>query len=124
LDDGPHVGNRTNHKWAFQAVLPGASIPAGLLSAGIERLEQDVSEIRSVAQRDPILAADGAVSLMERIWPAFEHIDTSSGALGGAVYCTLSEMIAVIAAPPEPRRKRKRAAAGWIACGRPFMTTA
>ena len=38
-----------------------------------------------------VLAAEGCVSLMERLWSALEHIDTSSGALGGAVqaFCFL-----------------------------------
>ena len=41
-----------------------------------------------MARVDAVLAGDGIVSLMERIWPAFERIDTSSGALGSAVNWT------------------------------------
>jgi len=38
-----------------------------------------------------------AVSLMERIWPAFQDIDTSSGALGTAVARTLEQLIPILA---------------------------
>jgi hypothetical protein len=55
-----------------------------------------------------VLAADGAVSLMERLWPAFEQIDTSSGALGGAVNWTLGELIPVIATAPADVKTRDR----------------
>jgi hypothetical protein len=33
---------------------------------------------------------------MERIWPAFERIDTSSGSLGGAVNWTQSELLPIV----------------------------
>jgi hypothetical protein len=49
-----------------------------------------------VAKSDPVAAGDGVVSLMERIWPAFQGIDTSSGALGAAVFRTVSELIPIL----------------------------
>ncbi len=76
----------------------------------IERLKEAVSEIRAVGRRDPVLAADGVVGLVERIWPAFEHVDTSSGALGCAVQRTLDELIPLIAnASADPRTRD-----GWL----------
>lgn len=36
------------------------------------------------------------MSLMERIWPAFQGIDTSSGALGAAVFRTVNELIPIL----------------------------
>jgi diguanylate cyclase (GGDEF)-like protein len=47
-----------------------------------------------------VLAAEGCVSLIERLWPALEHIDTSSGALGGAVHRTLDELMAILVSAP------------------------
>ena len=47
-----------------------------------------------------MLAAEGCVSLLERLWPALEGIDTSSGALGGAVHRTLDELIPVLISAP------------------------
>jgi len=102
------VGDRTSHKWAFKARFRARAFGWRGSRLAIERLKQAVSEIRAVARRDPILAADGAVSLMERLWPAFEHIDTSSGALGGAVNWTLGELIPVIARAPADAKTRGR----------------
>jgi hypothetical protein len=64
----------------------------------IGRLKEAASEIRSVAKSDPVAAGDGVVSLMERIWPAFQGIDTSSGALGAAVFRTITELIPILTA--------------------------
>ena len=47
-----------------------------------------------------MLAAEGCVSLMERLWPALQDIDTSSGALGGAVHRTLDALIPVLISAP------------------------
>lgn len=108
MNDRLHVGDRTSHKWAFKARFRARAFGWRGSRLAIERLKQAVSEIRTVARRDPILAADGAVSLMERLWPAFEHIDTSSGALGGAVNWTLGELIPVIAGAPADAKTRGR----------------
>ena len=72
----------------------------------IDRLNQARSEIRAVNRSDPVAAAEGVVVLTERIWPAFEHIDTSSGALGGAVRRTLENLVPVLIEAPadEPTR--------------------
>ena len=48
------------------------------LAKAIERLKSASSEIRAVARVDPVTAAEGVIALAQRIWPAFEHIDTSS----------------------------------------------
>jgi hypothetical protein len=100
------MGVRTIHKWAFKARFRARAFGWRGSRLAIERLKQAVSEIRAVARRDPVVAADGAVSLMERLWPAFEHIDTSSGALGGAVNWALGELIPVIAAAPADAKTR------------------
>jgi hypothetical protein len=46
----------------------------------IPRVRQAVSEIKAVARHDPALAAEGAVLSLERVSPALEHVDSSSGA--------------------------------------------
>jgi hypothetical protein len=85
------------YKWEFLPRFHAGALGWNGSRAAIERLQQAVAEIRRVAQRDPVTAADGAVRLMERIWPAFAHIDTSSGALGGAVGWAVAELVPVIA---------------------------
>jgi hypothetical protein len=80
----------SGHRWAFKTRFRASAYGwHGSALAG-KRLEEAVREINSVAKSDRVSAADGCVSLMERLWPALEHIDTSSGALGGAVHRTLT----------------------------------
>ena len=45
-------------------------------------------------------AADGAVTLIERLSPALEQVDSSSGAIGTAVNNALHELVAMIASAP------------------------
>jgi hypothetical protein len=47
----------------------------------ITRLQEALSEIKKVARLEPLLAAEGAIALLERISPALEHVDSSSGAI-------------------------------------------
>lgn len=87
-----------------QGPLPGARLRLAGSSLAITRLKEVVSEITKVAKTDLILGAEGAVALMERLWPALQDIDTSSGALGGAVHKTLDALIPIlIKAPADPK---------------------
>lgn len=84
------------HKWDFTArfrrhAFGWRSQPA------ILRIRQAVSEIKGVARKDPVLAAVGAVAFIERISPALEHVDSSSGAIGTAVNHALREVAAIVA---------------------------
>ena len=73
-----------------------------------KRLLEAVSEIKKAARSDPLLAADGAVALMERLWPALQQIDSSSGALGNAVRRTLETLIPVLIAAPADSQTRAK----------------
>ena len=66
----------------------------------IGRIKEAVSEIKRVARRDPVLAGEGAVVLLERLSPALEHVDSSSGAIGTAVNNAISALVPLIAAAP------------------------
>ena len=46
-----------------------------------------------MGKTDPVLAAEGAIRLIEKIWPALQQVDSSSGMLGGAVAETVHEVI-------------------------------
>jgi hypothetical protein len=87
------------HKWEFRArfrrhAFGWKSQPA------IQRIKQAVSEIKKVARRDPLLAADGAVLFLERVSPAIENVDGSSGAIGTAVNRAIEELVPIVAAAP------------------------
>jgi hypothetical protein len=96
----------SRHKWEFKPrfrrhAFGWKSQPA------IQRVKQAAGEIRKVARRDPALAADGAVTLLERLSPALEHVDGSSGAIGTAVHNAIAELVTVIAGAPADRGTRE-----------------
>ena len=97
------------HSWRFKArfrrhAFGWKSQPA------MARLQEAVSEITLVARIEPILGAEGAVALLERISPALENVDSSSGAIGTAVNHTITELVSVIVAAPADQRTR----AAWL----------
>ena len=79
-------------EWQFKRKFRTNAYGWRASSLAIGRLKEAAAEIKSVAKSDPVAAGDGVVSLMERIWPAFQGIDTSSGALGAAVFRTVNEL--------------------------------
>jgi hypothetical protein len=98
------------HKWTFTARFRSGAY--GWRGSGVatRRLKEAVAEIRKVARTDQVLAAEGAVALMSRLWPALQDIDTSSGALGNAVYVTLERLIPVLVSAPADQMART----GWL----------
>jgi hypothetical protein len=74
----------------------------------IQRLKEALTEIRQIARADPALAADGAVILLERLSPALEQVDSSSGAIGTAVNRAIDALVPVIAAADVPATVRMR----------------
>lgn len=61
-----------------------------------------------VVRIDPALAGQGAVLLLEKLSPAVNQIDSSSGALGNATNGVVEKMVPLIAATSVPRRVRER----------------
>lgn len=97
----------TSHKWAFAARFRRAAF--GWKSAlPIQRLKEALIEIRQIARADPVLAADGAVALLEKLSPALEHVDNSSGAIGTAVNRAIDALVPVIAGVDVPAAVRMR----------------
>jgi hypothetical protein len=95
------------HRWAFQARFRAHAYGWRGSSLATTRLKEAVREINSVAKSDRVLAAEGCVSLMERLWPALEDIETSTGALGGAIHRALDdELIPILIAAPADLKTR------------------
>src|SRR5437867_582710 len=65
------------HRWAFVARFSRRfgwqSKPA------VQRVREAVAEIVKEARREPMTAASGAVLFLEKVAPAIEHVDGSSG---------------------------------------------
>jgi len=71
----------TSHRWAFAARFRRGAF--GWKSAlPIQRLKEALAEIRQIARADPVLAADGAVALLEKLSPALEHVDSGFVRMG------------------------------------------
>jgi hypothetical protein len=66
----------------------------------IKRVKEAVSEIKQVAKKDKALAAEGAVLLLEKLSPAIQHVDSSSGAIGNTVNNAIGTLAGIIAAAP------------------------
>lgn len=87
------------HKWAFaprfrRNAFGWRSQPA------IQRVKEAVAEIKKAAKTDPVLAASGAVVFLEKLSPALERIDSSSGAIGTAVNHAIDALVTIIANAP------------------------
>jgi len=97
---------RSVHKWAFPARFRAGAYSWKASRLACQRLREAVSEIKKVAKKDPLIGAEGAVRLMEKLWPALEHVDSSSGALGSAVNKTLGDLIPIVIDAPADEKTR------------------
>jgi hypothetical protein len=96
------------YTWTFKARLRARAFGWRGSHLACQRLKEAVTEIKKVARKDPVTAGDGVVSLMERIWPAFQDVDTSSGALGSAVYWAQDELLPIAIESPADRKTRDK----------------
>ena len=97
------------HKWQFKArfrrhAFGWRSQPA------MQRLREALTEIRKAARQSLVIGAEGGVVLIERLSPAIEQVDSSSGAIGSAVYVALEELAGLISDAPAPPAVRE----AWI----------
>lgn len=95
------------HKWEFRSrfrrhAFGWKSQPA------IKRIKEAVSEIKKVARKDKALAAEGAVLFLERVSPALEHVDSSSGAIGTAVNNAIAALVDIIVSAPADEQTRQK----------------
>ena len=102
------MSKSAQHKWIFPARFRANAYSWKASRLACQRLREAVSEIKKVAKKDPVLGAEGAVRLMEKLWPALQHVDSSSGALGSAVNKALDSLIPIIVdAPAESKIRAK-----------------
>ncbi|MDZ4834209.1 MAG: hypothetical protein SGJ27_10570 [Candidatus Melainabacteria bacterium] len=85
------------HKWEFKPRFRRGSF-GWKSQPAITRIRQAVSEIKKVARKDTALAGEGAVTFFERLSPAIEKVDSSSGSIGSAVNKAIEDLVPIIAA--------------------------
>jgi NAD(P)-dependent dehydrogenase (short-subunit alcohol dehydrogenase family) len=105
----------SKHEWEFKARFRRSAF-GWKSQPAIQRVKQAVSEIKKVARSEPVLAADGAVTFLERVSAAIEHVDGSSGAIGTAVNNAIVELVPIIAnAPADPKTRDDWLERLWVA---------
>lgn len=103
------MNNKTKpHKWTFTSRFRTGAFGWKGSRLACQRIKVAVSEIRKVARKDPLLGAEGAIKLMEKLWPALQHIDTSSGVLGTAVYNAMGVLVGVVVEAPADEKTRAK----------------
>jgi hypothetical protein len=111
-------------RWVFQArfrrnAFGWKSEPA------ITRVKEAVTEIKAAARKDPRHGAEGAVLFLERVAPALEHVDGSSGAMGTAVRKAVTTLAGLIAATEAEDAVRdswlERLMTAYLEDGRPWI---
>ncbi len=102
------MATEIRHKWSFPARFRAGGYGWKSSKLACQRLREAVSEIKKVAKKEPVHGAEGAVRLMEKLWPALEHVDSSSGALGSAVNKTLDDLIPLIIKAPADAKTRDK----------------
>lgn len=103
------------HKWTFKSRFRKQAF-GWRSNPAITRIKEAISEIKKVARKNPILGADGAVLFLEKLSPAIENIDSSSGAIGVATYHAVEALVPIIAsAPAENKTRDKWLTRLWVA---------
>ena len=102
------MASKGSHTWAFKPGMRAGGFGWRGSAKAVQRLKAARTEIRAVNRTDPVAAAECAVALAERIWPAFAQIDTSSGALGGAARRTLQDLVPLLIAAPADQPTRAK----------------
>ncbi len=88
------------HAWAFRSRFRTRAFGWKGSKLAVQRIKEAVKEIRK--EKAPLLRAEGAILLLERLWPALQQIDSSSGSLGNATYNAVHELVQfIIDAPAE-----------------------
>lgn len=96
----PRTMKRPRYPWNFRPRFRARALGWRGSSLAIQRLKEALAEIKAVHRTDPVLAAEGVILVLERIWPAFQAVGTSSGSLGNAVNKTVHELLDLLLTVP------------------------
>ncbi|GAC1583745.1 MAG: hypothetical protein NVS3B7_19120 [Candidatus Elarobacter sp.] len=95
------------HAWAFAKRFRRRGF-GWRSSVAVPAVRKAIVEIKRVARTDPVLAAEGAVRFLERVSPALEQVDGSSGAIGSAVAGAIDDFATIVGTAPLDRSQRGR----------------
>lgn len=86
----------TSYKWQFAPRFRRAAF-GWKSTTPILRIKEALTEIKAVAKKEPVLAAEGSVLFLEKLAPAIEQVDSSSGSIGSAVNRAIETLVPIIA---------------------------
>lgn len=93
-------------KWKFRARFRTNAFGWKGSKLAIQRIKEAVREIRKA--KDPLLCAEGTILLLERLWPALQHIDSSSGSLGNGINSAVHELVQFLIDAPAEEKVRNQ----------------
>lgn len=95
------------HKWQFASRFR-RHVFGWRSDTPVQRIKEAITEIKQVARKEPVLAAEGGITLLEKLSPAMEQVDSSSGALGSAVNKAIDTLVPIIVkADVEPKLRQR-----------------
>lgn len=97
----------TAHKWQFTSRFRRHAF-GWRSGTPIARIKEALTEIKQFARKEPLLAAEGAITLLEKLSPALEQVDSSSGALGSAVNKAIDTLVPIIVKADVELKLRQR----------------
>ncbi len=84
------------HKWTFKSRFKTGVYGWKGTQLAAKRMKEAAIEIKKVAKADSSLAGEGCIEFLSRLYPACEHIDTSSGSFGTASNKTVEALIPIL----------------------------
>jgi hypothetical protein len=87
------------HSWTFRSRFRAGAF-GWRSDLPIKRITEAVSEIKKAAREDKVLGAEGAVTFLEKVSGALEHVDSSSGAIGTTVNRAIETLVPIVAQAP------------------------
>lgn len=97
----------TTYKWQFAPRFRRSAF-GWKSNTPIQRIKDALVEIKSVAKKEPVLAAEGAVLFLEKLAPAIEQVDGSSGGIGSAVNRAIETLVPIITKANVSRTVREK----------------
>ena len=95
------------HKWQFASRFRRHAF-GWRSDTPIQRIKEALTEIKQFTRKEPVLAAEGAITLLEKLSPALEQVDSSSGALESAVNKAIDTLVPIIVkADVEPKQRQR-----------------
>lgn len=100
--------SKPKHEWAFKPRFRRNAFGWRGSKLAVQRIDEALGEIHAVARTDVLLAAEGGVTLIEKLSPALDHVDSSTGALGAAVNAALRDLAGLIGLAPADSKLRQK----------------